>query len=42
MSRLFATCHGLFFLRIDLAMHVSGEFEIELVLSSAVVCIGLL
>ena len=30
------------FLRIDLDMHISGEFEMRLVVSSGAACIGLL
>ena len=42
MSRLFAACYGLFFLGMDLAMPILGKLGMGLVVSSAIVRIGLL
>ena len=42
ISRLFASCWWMLFWGMDLAMHVSGKFEMGLAVSTVAVCIGLL
>ena len=42
MFRLFATCYGLFFLGVVLAVHILGDFEMGLMVSDAAVHIRLI